>query len=182
MVAGFGLVAFASAPGIATSAEYETSNRHLNMDALIDALRSIGKPICLDAAEKLQGLVENSGSFDLHLRRAGLDAEDAMLLAEAMREKPGSYNVTLRSFSASYNPNLTDEGVIALANAFPTTMTGLGLVGCSIGDPGGLAILGWAENAESPRMICIEANAFSAKVRSRILAFGQKRKSLFLIA
>jgi hypothetical protein len=75
----------------------------------------------------------------LHLRNARLTAQDAISLADAIGQM--EHGPVLRLFSASYNPNLTDAGVVALAGAFPTTMTELGLVGCGIGDAGGHAIL-----------------------------------------
>jgi hypothetical protein len=98
-----------------------------------------------------------------------------------MRKTTASTGAVLRFFSASYNSDLTDAGVIALALAFRVTMTELGVVGCAIGDAGGLAIQEWAKTALSPRMICAEGNLFSVDVRSRFAALGQDRGSLSVV-
>jgi hypothetical protein len=150
------------------------------LDALIRALNATGKPVCLDAAAKLANAAPTTPSFDLHLRSAGLNTQDATALAAAIRKTTHTGPV-LRSFSASYNPDLTDEGVAALADAFPVTMTELGLVGCSIGDTGGWAILGWAQRATRARMICVEANDFSSTVRTALTTLGQQRPSMMLV-
>lgn len=182
LATGAGLLpAFAGASAAAKAAGHETFGEGPRMDALIAVLHAIGKPDCVAAARRLEALEPNAAGFDLHLRRAGLDAGDARLLAGAMRKTTPSPGAVLRSFSASYNLDLTDAGVIALAQAFPVTMTELGLVGCAIGDAGGLAILDWARTALSPRMICVEGNVFSADVRSRFAALGQDRRSLTVV-
>jgi hypothetical protein len=182
MAIGFGLVpAVTVVSSIATADVNETSDGGTRMDALISALNNTGKPVCLAAAGRLAALDPNTKSFDLHVRRAGLDAEDARILADALRETDGFSGPVLRSFSASYNPDLTDAGVVALAEAFPATMTELGLVGCSIGDAGGLAILSWARTAAGTRMICVEANDFSANVKSDFAQLGRESSSLLVV-
>ncbi|AXI47969.1 hypothetical protein C1J03_19370 [Sulfitobacter sp. SK012] len=62
------------------------------MNILIDALKAIASPVCLEAADRL---------------------------ADALRQTAMGPGPTLRSFSASYNPGLTDAGVPALAACFP---------------------------------------------------------------
>ena len=179
---GFGLVpALAGVSGIATAAANGSSGGVTRMGALISALRSIGNPVCLVSASRLAALDPNITSFDLHLRSAGLDAEDARILADALRETNEFSGPGLRSFSASYNPALTDAGVVALAEAFPTTMAELGLVGCSIGDEGGLAILSWARTAVGTRMICVEANNFSADMKTGFIQLSRERSSLLVV-
>ncbi len=82
IVTGFGfLPAMAGLTGIALAAEPETGSGDMNMDALIAALKSIGGSVCLDAASKLETINANSGGFDLHLRRAELGAQDALLFS-----------------------------------------------------------------------------------------------------
>ena len=63
----------------------------------------------------------------------------------------------------SYNA-IGDEGASTLAASLPNTLAELGLVGCSIGDQGGGAILEWAKYASGLRMICIEDNSMSAQM------------------
>jgi hypothetical protein len=134
---------------------------------LINALRSIGKPVCLDAADRLEASAGSPAGVDLHLRRAGLNDADAQILASGMLCSNIRGGLFLRSFSASYNPDLGDVGAATFAEAFPETMTELGLVGCSVGDAGGRLILEWARTAPDLRMICLEGNKFSASMRSQ---------------
>lgn len=94
------------------------------MDQLITSLEAIGTSPCGAAASRLH--TAGTASFDLYLRNARLNAQDAINLVDAIGQM--KHGPVLRSFSASYNPDLTDAGVVALADAFPTTMTELGLV------------------------------------------------------
>lgn len=98
-----------------------------------------------------------------------------------MRRSDVRDGLFLRSFSASYNPGLGDTGVAALAEAFPETMTELGLVGCSIGDAGGRAILEWARTAPELQMICIEGNRFSADMKSRFQDFASPGRQILVV-
>lgn len=150
-----------------TAAAAGFGNAEMNSPELINALRSIGKPVCMDAADRLAASAGTKTGFDLHLRGAGLNEADARVLADGMLRSDAGDGPVLRSFSASYNPELGDTGAAALAEAFPETMTELGLVGCSIGDAGGRAILEWAQTAPKVRMICVEGNNFSTGMRSQ---------------
>lgn len=152
------------------------------MNALIDALQTIGGPVCLDAARKLVTGWPNGGDFDLHLRSAEMDALDAGILANALQELPITSSHSLRSFSASYNPDLKDAGAIALAKSFPPSITELGCVGCSIEDAGGAALLDWARQAVNLRVICVEGNNFSSDLRAKFAELGRQRTSLFVMA
>ncbi|MFK8036130.1 MAG: hypothetical protein AB8B94_18505 [Hyphomicrobiales bacterium] len=183
MASGFCLLpTLVGATGSATATETETLNKDINVNKLIDALQSIGGPVCLDAANKLETVSADSSGFDLHLRSAGVDAHDARVLANAMQEMPISSTHHLKSFSASYNPDLKDAGAMALSKSFPSTMTELGLVGCSIGDEGGTALLEWAQQAPSLRMICVEGNNFSSNLRSKFAELGRRHTSLLVVA
>ena len=146
------------------------------MNLLIDALTSIGKPVCLDVARKLSSSASKTPTYDLHLRSAGLTVRDATILAAAIRQTPN-----LRSFSASYNPDITDIGIATLAAAFPYTMRELGMVGCGMRDKGALAILEWAHRTAGPRMICIENNMLSTGTKSTLMALREQHKSITLV-
>ena len=161
-----GLVA--SATGFSKTAQAEgNESAEMPPTELIRALRSIGKPVCLDAADKLAASTGTLAGFDLHLRRAGLNVADARVLANGMMHADAGNALFLSSFSASYNPDLGDGGATALAEAFPETMMELGLVGCSISDAGAHAIVEWARTASNLRMICVEGNKISAGVKSQ---------------
>ena len=179
---GFSLLpVMAGLTGIALAAEPETGSGDMNMDALIAALKSIGGSVCLDAASKLEKVNANSGGFDLHLRRAELGAQDALTLANALQQMPDLATQHLRSFSASYNPDLSDAGAMVLAGSFPKTMTELGLVGCSLGETGGTAILEWAKKASNLRMVCVEGNNFSSGLKSEFARLGRMNASLMIV-
>jgi hypothetical protein len=148
---------------------------------LIKALRSIGKPACLDAADRLAASTGSLAGFDLHLRRVGLNVADARVLANGMMHADAGNALFLKSFSASYNPDLGDGGAAALAEAFPETMTELGLVGCSIGDAGAHAILEWARTAPNLRMICVEGNKISAGVKSQFQDLASGGRNILVV-
>ena len=150
------------------------------MDDLVAALKKIGRPVCLSAAKKLEDITPNAARFDLHLRHADLDAQDASFLATAIHKTANTPGPALRSFSASYSPRLTDAGIAALADAFPANMIELGLVGSACTDIGGRAILGWAQRATNPTMICIESNDISPHLKSLFAPLRQHHPSIIL--
>jgi hypothetical protein len=151
------------------------------MDDILRALRQIATPQCLAAAEGLQAVADTAVYFDLHLRSAGLTADHAMILASALRAHQRRPAPHLRSFSASYNPELTNAGTMALAEAFPDTMAELGLVGCALTDRSGAAILAWADRAQQPQMICIEQNPFSSEFKARASQLRNTKAGLMLV-
>ncbi|MFT4708249.1 MAG: hypothetical protein ACJAXK_001756 [Yoonia sp.] len=153
----------------------------MNVIELINALRSVGTPVCVNAADALAASVETGTGFDLHLRSAGLNEAAAQILAHGMRRSDVGNGRFLRSFSASYNPDLGDVGAAALAEAFPDTMIELGLVGCSIGDAGGSAILEWARKARQLRMICVEGNMFSAEIKSQFQSLASHGREILVV-
>ena len=150
-------------------------------NALIAALRLIGKPVCTEAADRLAASAGRASGFDLHLRRAGLSADDARILSDGMRAAEGDGGLDLRSFSASYNPDLGDKGAAALADAFPANMTELGLVGCSIGDGGAQNLLAWAQKAPALTMICIEGNQISPDLKARFRDLGNRGRYVLVV-
>lgn len=152
----------------------------IGINVLINALRSTKNAACLTVAARLE-VSRASKYYDLHLRNAGLGVMEAEIIAKAMREISLLEGPALKSFSMSYNPSLTDIGVVALAEAFPPTLTELGLVGCAIGDVGGAALLRWAKQALELRLICVEGNHFSAKIRQGIASLAQERPNLLVV-
>ncbi len=148
---------------------------------MISALRSTGNAVCLAAAQRLEAFRASKVEYDLHLRNADLGASDAEIIARAIREISKNNGPALRSFSMSYNPGVTDGGVVALARAFPSTLTELGLVECEIGDEGGAALLRWSKQASELRMICVEGNGFSSSIRLGFTALAQERPNLLVV-
>jgi hypothetical protein len=81
----------------------------------------------------------------------------------------------------SCNPLIGDEGARALARSLPDTLRELGLVGCGIKDTGGEAILRWAYKSSRLRMICIEQNPFSERLKAQSRQLAQKNENLLVI-
>tara|TARA_B110000114_G_C14973798_1_gene349600 strand:+ start:363 stop:599 length:237 start_codon:yes stop_codon:yes gene_type:complete len=77
----------------------------------------------------------------------------------------------------SYNA-IGGQGAKTLAGSLPGTLTELGLVGCSIRDKGGEAILEWAKFADGLLMICIEDNNMSDQMHEQF--GGLKDISVFV--
>lgn len=57
-----------------TEAAARNESAEMNPAELINALRSIGKPVCVVAADRMAA---TKSGFNLHLRRAGLNEVDA---------------------------------------------------------------------------------------------------------
>lgn len=164
-----GVCGFATYSTVLPKVAEATGNEsaQMNPTELITALRSIGTRGCLAAADRLEASTGSQAGFDLHLQSAGLNQADAQVLADGLLRANSGSTLYLRSFTASYSPELGDVGTATLAAAFPTTMTELGLVGCSIGDAGARPILEWARSAPNLRMICVEGKNFSAGIKEQ---------------
>lgn len=133
---------------------------------LISSLRRIEKKVCDSAAQRIEKSLASGSSFNLHLRSAGLDLADAVNLAKALEMLSNSPDAArLSSFSVSYNDALGDHGTVAFAQALPRSVQEIGFVGCNMRDEGALALLKWAKQTSSLKMICIEQNNFSADTR-----------------
>lgn len=162
------------------TAEATNQRAEMNPPELIRALRIVGKPVCVKAADKIAASLDTNSEFDLHLRSAGLVKADARILASGIKHSNTKNVLLLKSFSASFNPELGDAAA-ALAEVFPDSVTELGLVGCSIGDEGGKAILKWAQTAPNLRMICVEGNNFSAEVRAQFNSLASHARRLVVV-
>lgn len=134
---------------------------------LAQALRTIGTDSCISAANDLEDRDYRGGSFRFHVRDAGINSTGAVAIATALHSVSSDQALALVSFSLSYNAALGDDGAIALAKALPPTLRELGLVGCGIGETGGLALHKWARQAHGLRMICIENNRLSDRLKTR---------------
>lgn len=148
---------------------------------LITALRTIGTPGCLAAADKLETSIGSQAEFDLHLRSAGLAQAHAQVLADEMLRANAGNALSLRSFSAGYNPELGEVGAATLDTAFPAIMTELGLVGCSVGDAGARPILEWARSALNLKMVCVVGNNFSAGIKLQFQSLASSDRDLIVV-
>ena len=180
---GFGLTFGAASFALTTTAGTLMASNSLQSselsleESLQIALRAIGSDVANAAADHLAKSAVSSAALNLHLRNAQMTAADVKLIANALDRTPVLELARLGSFSLSYNA-IGDEGAKNLANSLPATLTELGLVGCSIGDRGGKAILDWAKHANGLHMICIEDNKMSDQMRKH---FGRlKGVSVFV--
>ncbi|NNK78979.1 MAG: hypothetical protein HKP40_09740 [Litoreibacter sp.] len=152
--------------GILMASELPDLNALTLEQSLESALRKIGTTRCVAAADTLAQPHSVPSPISIHLRSAGIDEAGAARIARALTSLSEAERSRLHSFSLSYN-GIGDIGALAMAASLPETLGELGLVGCSIGDDGGEAILNWAKNATGLRMICIEGNAMSQEMRER---------------
>ena len=56
---------------------------------------------------------------------------DAWPLAQDIKARPQDFN-GLRSFSVSYNPDITEAGAMTLLAVLPAGITDVGLLGCAL--------------------------------------------------
>ena len=127
--------------------------------------------------EQLTRIIESS-SDQLSFRNLALTVSDVTSVANMLQQRSSSNPV--RSISFSYNA-LGDEGAIAFANSFPHSITEVGLVGCAIGDTGGLAMLNWAKTSKQLRMICIEQNSFSDALKREYRQFSKEHPQILVV-
>ena len=165
LVGAFSLTLMTST-GKTMASKLSQSNLLTLEESLQNALRAIGSDVTKTAADNLARIAVSSAALNLHLRNAKMTAADVKLIANALDRTPVSELARLVSFSLSYNA-IGDDGASTLAASLPATLTELGLVGCSIGDQGGGAILEWAKYANGLRMICIEDNSMSDQMRKQ---------------
>lgn len=127
--------------------------------------------------EQLTRIIESS-SDQLSFRNLGLTVSDVSYIANMLQQR--SSNNPFKSISFSYNA-LGDEGAIAFANSFPHAISEVGLVGCAIGDTGGLAVLDWAKTSNQLRMICIEQNSFSDALKREYRQFSKEHPQILVV-
>ena len=127
--------------------------------------------------KKLKELIlqrEFGKGFDFHMRNAGLDFKEVQIISNAMMKATKHGILNLKSFSLSYNPEITDQGVVLLVKAFPPQITELGLVGCDLGDEAGEGIYQYLKNS-SLELVCIEGNNFSTVLMEKFKNFVNRK-------
>jgi len=168
-------------PSIIKADSMRKTNSKFVVNALAKALRSIGSPVCITAAMKLETEQNDSENVYFYLRRAGLNSSDALIIAHALKSLQDDSLSALASMSLSYNDAIGDAGTIAMMQALPPSIRELGLVNCGIGDAGGEAILQWARHATGLRIMCIEENHMSEELKFRLSKLTQKNAALWVV-
>lgn len=168
-------------PSIIKADHVPMTNATRVVTTLAKALRSIGSPVCLAAADKLEASHEKRAQVSFHLRGAALTASDVLIIADALTSLPAEASSALVSVSLSYNRALGDAGAIALAQSLPPTVREVGLVGCGIGDAGGEAVFHWATKAPGLRMLCIEENTLSEGMKLQFIELARKNAAVVIV-
>lgn len=164
---------------IAKENSIEYSMKSLN--TLIETLKSINHPVCLQAANTLAALKSGDQSYDLHLRRADLNKQDVNFISEAIGLTHANSGPSLQSFSMSYNDKIGNEGILNLLKVLPSSVTEIGLVQCAISDEAGKALISWAEKAPRLHWLCVEKNLFSKRMKQKFIALGNQRNGLLVV-
>ena len=144
-----------------------TSYANIIMQDLIDALVETKKPKSLEVANNLKSTGDNDKSYDLVIRKANLNIEDAKNIATAIKKIDQNKGPQLGTISLSFNEDLKDEGVITLLNHIPLTTSVIAFVECGITDKAGQAIIDWAAKANNLNGIYIEGNDFSKDMEKK---------------
>lgn len=168
---------------LASAAETDAARTNIvNLSMkLATSLRSLGSGTGIAVAARLEASKHSVDDVHLHLRRAGLNASQAVTIAGALASLTDDEAAWLASLSLSFNEDIGDVGAVALAQTLPTGLRELGLVGCGIGDHGGEQLLQWATRAPRLRMMCIEQNKLSASLRSRFADLAATNSKLLVV-
>ena len=137
------------------------SYSNIVMQDLINVLLETKKPKSVEVAKALKLISANSKSYDLIIRKANLNLEDAKKIANAINRVDQKKGPKLHTISMSFNQDLKDDGVIAILDQIPKTTSVIAFVECGITDKAGQAIIDWAFKANNLDGIYIEGNTFS---------------------
>ena len=137
------------------------SYSNIIMQDLINVLLETKKPKSVEVAKALKSISANSKSYDLIIRKANLNLEDAKKIANAINRVDQKKGPKLHTISMSFNQDLKDDGVIAILDQIPKTTSVIAFVECGITDKAGQAIIDWTFKANNLDGIYIEGNTFS---------------------
>ena len=138
------------------------------LNAMIEALRSLKNPVCEAAADTLENYFQRTSFYDLHLRHGMLSESDARIISTSLTLVHKKHNIQLKSFSVSYNPNIKSTGAAAILIALPEHVKELGMVGCNLNDEAGPYLIEFIKRAKYLKMVCVEQNGFSTKMKEKI--------------
>jgi len=130
------------------------------MQDLIDVLVETKKPKSIEVAKTLKSINAKEKFYDLVIRKANLNLEDARNIANAISRVEKNNGPKLHTLSMSFNQELKDDGVIAILNQIPKTISVIAFVECGITDKAGQAIIDWVAKTNNLDGIYIEGNTF----------------------
>ena len=159
-----------------------TSYSNIIMQDLIDALVDTNKPKSIKVANSLKAIDNNDKSYDLVIRKANLDINDAKNIANAIKKIQQNNGPKLHTISMSFNENLNDEGIITLLNHLPLTTSVIAFVECGITDEAGQAIIDWSTKTNNLNGIYIEGNNFSKDMEEKFEKLRTDNPSLTVLS
>jgi len=158
------------------------SYSNIIMQDLIDALVDTNKPKSIKVANSLKAIDNNDKSYDLVIRKANLDINDAKNIANAIKKIQQNNGPKLHTISMSFNENLKDEGIITLLNHLPLTTSVIAFVECGITDEAGQAIIDWSTKTNNLNGIYIEGNNFSKDMEEKFEKLRTDNPSLTVLS
>ena len=158
------------------------SYSNIIMQDLIDALVDTNKPKSIQVAETLKSIDNNDKFYDLVIRKANLDINDAKNIANAIKKIQQNNGPKLHTISMSFNENLKDEGIITLLNHLPLTTSVIAFVECGITDEAGQAIIDWSTKTNNLNGIYIEGNNFSKDMEEKFEKLRTDNPSLTVLS
>jgi hypothetical protein len=158
------------------------SYSNIIMQDLINALVDTNKPKSIKVANSLKAIDNNDKSYDLVIRKANLDINDAKNIANAIKKIQQNNGPKLHTISMSFNENLKDEGIITLLNHLPLTTSVIAFVECGITDEAGQAIIDWSTKTNNLNGIYIEGNNFSKDMEEKFEKLRTDNPSLTVLS
>jgi hypothetical protein len=118
-------------------------------------------------------------STNFHFRKLGLKASN---IASIMNKVTQTNKLKpVHSISFSYNPLLGDSGVISILNTMPKTIREIGLVDCGMTDLAGKELLKELQEYTNLKMLCIEQNNISDKIKKEFKLFSKKNPGILVL-
>ncbi len=158
------------------------SYSNIIMQDLIDALVDTNKPKSIKVVNSLKAIDNNDKSYDLVIRKANLDINDAKNIASTIKKIQQNNGPKLHTISMSFNENLKDEGIITLLNHLPLTTLVIAFVECGIIDEAGQAIIDWSTKTNNLNGIYIEGNNFSKDIEEKFEKLRADNPSLTVLS
>lgn len=128
-----------------------------------------------EKAEALEN--DKSQTGILNLRNLGLKTSDIGAITDVLKNE----NNAIKSISFSYNHLIGDVGAILIVESLPSSICEIGLVDSGICDKGGIEILNWMKTSSHLRMICVEQNNFSDKLKMEFKDFKKDSPKITVI-
>lgn len=155
--------------------EHKWKNNAVLFKELAQVLRSKNTIACSKKADELEA---NPKVLNLHFRSLELNSTDMLALSKVLQREEAKQ---IHSISFSYNPEIGDQGAIALAQALPSNIHEIGMVDCGIGDEGAAALLNWVNQTDALQMLCFEDNVFSKEMKEQFRTLDETRSGLMVI-